>query len=167
MKDILERTSVRAYTNQEISKEDIEKILRAGFSAPSAHDYRPWEFIVVQNKETLEKMSTVSHYSTMMKDAGFGLVVLVDMRQEGLDIEHGIMDTAAATENMLIAAKKLGIGSCWIGGYPKQDRLDKLRELFDIPEYCTPMWMVAFGYPETWPPVKDKWDESKIHYETY
>ena len=167
MEYILSRTSVRQYTDQSISKEDIETILKAGFSAPSAHNLQPWEFIVVQNKETLEKMSQVSPYGHMLAQASMGMVICINKEEETIDIEHGIMDASAATENMLIAANHLGIGSCWIGGYPLEDRVQAMKDLFQLPEHILPLWMISFGYPATPNTVKDKWKESKIHYECY
>lgn len=165
MKEILERISVREYTDQPLDKETIDAILKAGFAAPSARDARPWEFLVVQDKETLQKMSKVSPNAYMLEHAAMGMVILADTRD--IDLGYACQDCAAATENMLVAAHKLGVGSCWIGCWPREERVENLRDIFPVPDYIQPFWMIAFGYPKSTRAVKDKWDEKKIHYEKY
>lgn len=63
---------------------------------------------------------------------------------------------------MLVQAKELSIGSCWMGGYPNQDRIEKIKEVIDLPEHILPLWILAFGIPNQNPSVKDKWNEEKI-----
>ena len=82
-------------------------------------------------------------------------------------IDYCEQDCAAATENMLIAAKKLGIGSCWIGVYPNSERVEPIRQYFSLPQNIVPLWMIAFGYPAETPKVKNKWNDAKIHYEKF
>lgn len=166
MKDILTRTSVRKFLAKKLTKAEIEQILRAGFSAPSAKNTQPWEFIVVENPDTLAKMSTFSPYAGLIKNAAMGMVVCGNTDCNSI-IDYCEQDCAAATENMLIAANSLGIGSCWIGMYPHLERTEPLRECFKIPKHITPLWMIAFGYPDQKIVVKDKWNEHKIHYEKF
>ncbi|MBP3853418.1 MAG: nitroreductase family protein, partial [Erysipelotrichaceae bacterium] len=102
----------------------------------------------------------------MLKEAAMGIVVLA--KPVDTEVEYAMQDCAAATQNMLIAAKELGIGSCWIGCTPRMERVEKLRNIFpSIPQDVYPFWMIAFGYPKSDRGVKDKWDETKIHVETY
>lgn len=166
MKAILTRTSVRKYLDKQLSKGEIEQILRAGFAAPSAKNTQPWEFIVVENKQTLATMSTFSPYAGLIKNAAMGMVVCGNTDRNPI-VDYCQQDCAAATENMLVAANDLGIGSCWIGIYPHEERMKPIRDLFNLPENIVPLWMIAFGYPDQKIVVKDKWDESKIHYEKF
>ena len=166
MKAIFERKSIRKYTNQPIEKEIIEKILAAGMSAPSARDERPWHFIVVQDKNTLKEMSQLTPYAGMLEHAAMGMVVCADQNHH-LNIDYDLQDCAAVTENMMIEANYLGIGTCWLGGYPNADRLENITKYFQLPEHMQPMWMISFGYPDENPTVKNKWDNSKIHWEKY
>ena len=129
MQEIFKRRSVRKYTDQNIDQETIEKIVAAGMSAPSARDERPWHFIVVQDKNTLQDMSQLTPYASMLAQAAMGIVICADQNQH-LNVEYDLQDCAAVTENMLIEAQHLGIGTCWIGGYPNQDRIENNEPIF-------------------------------------
>lgn len=163
---IFNRTSVRKYTKEALKKEEIDLILKAAFCAPSAANRQPWQFIVVQNKQTLSDLSTMTPYASLLKDAAMCVVVCAD-KSKNPSLDYCQQDLAAATENMLIEAKSLHIGSCWIGVYPNEDRYLALNAYFKLPKGIVPMWMVAFGYPDQEIVVKDKFDEDKIHYEKY
>ncbi len=164
MNSIFERTSIRRYRNDPLKEEEIKKILQAAFSAPSARNAQPWYFIVVQNKEKLEQLSHFSMYASFLKDAAMGIIVCGDLSKNP-SIDYCQQDCAAATQNMLIEAKELGIGSCWLGGYPNQDRITYLQEHMQIPEPYLPLWMIAFGYPDEEEKVKEKWDPAKLRFE--
>ncbi len=166
MESILNRTSVRKFQDRQIAADELQQILKAGFAAPSAKNTQPWEFLVVQNPQTLMKMATFTPYAAPIGRARLGMLVCADTNCNPI-IEYCQQDCAAATENMLIAAKDLDIGSCWIGVYPNEERIVPIREYFKLPENIMPMWMIAFGYPAENPKVKDKWNEAKIHYEKY
>ncbi len=166
MQNILNRTSVRKFQDKKIESSELKQILQAGFSAPSAKNTQPWEFLIVENPKTLEKMATFSPYAGPIKKAALGMLVCADTNCNP-SIDYCQQDCAAATENMLIAAKSLNIGSCWIGVYPNTERINPIREYFNLPPNIMPMWMIAFGYPAENPKVKNKWKDSKIHYEKF
>ncbi len=164
MNSIFERTSVRSYKAQRLKKEEVQQILQAAFCAPSARNAQPWYFIVIQDKGKLEKLSHFSPYASFLKEAAMGMIVCGDLSKNA-SIDYCQQDCAAATQNMLIEAKKLGIGTCWLGGYPNEDRVSYLREQMQIKEPLIPLWMISFGYPKEEPAIKDKWDDSKIRFE--
>lgn len=166
MQDILNRTSVRKFQTKKIEPEVLKQILQAGFSAPSAKNTQPWEFLIVQNSQTLEKMSSFTPYAMPIKKAPLGMLICANTNCNPF-IDYCEQDCAAATENMLIAAKKLGVGSCWIGVYPNTERVEPIRQYFSLPKNIVPLWMIAFGYPAETPKVKNKWNENKIHYEKF
>lgn len=166
MDSILKRTSVRKYKKEALKKSEIDLILRAAFSAPSAANRQPWQFIVVENKDTLKDLSEMTPYAALLKDAAMGIVVCAD-KSKNDSLDYCQQDLAAATENMLIEAKSLGIGSCWLGVYPNEDRYLAVNQYFKLPKGIVPMWMVAFGYPDQEEVIKNKFDEKKIHYEKY
>lgn len=166
MNSIYNRTSIRKFKQEPLKQEEIKKILEAGFSAPSAKNAQPWQFIVVQDKTMLENLSQVSPYAGLLSRAAMGIVVLADTSANP-SLDYCQQDCAAATQNMLVEAKELGIGSCWLGGYPNEDRVEALCQLFNFPEYIKPLWMIAFGYPDEKPAIKQKWKDEKVHYEKY
>lgn len=166
MESIFNRTSVRKYKKQTLKKSEIDLILKAAFSAPSAANRQPWQFIVIENKDTLKDLSTMTPYASFLKDAAMGIVVCADKNLND-NLDYCQQDLAAATENMLIEAKSLGIGSCWLGVYPNEDRYLAINQYFKLPKGIVPMWMISFGYPDQEEVVKDKLDGEKIHYEKY
>ena len=166
MNSIFERTSVRKYTDAPIEKEKLDLILRAGFCAPSAHNFQPWEFVVVQNKDKLKEMSTLTPWARPLAGASLGMVFCCDTTRNP-NMSRCQQDCAAATENMLLEAKELGVGSVWIGVYDDADRVEKVRNAFSLPEHIVPLWMAAFGYPAETPAVKEKYREERIHYEEW
>lgn len=166
MESIFNRTSVRKYKKQTLKKSEIDLILKAAFSAPSAANRQPWQFIVIENKDTLKDLSTMTPYASFLKDAAMGIVVCADKNLND-NLDYCQQDLAAATENMLIEAKSLGIGSCWLGVYPNEDRYLAINQYFKLPKGIVPMWMISFGYPDQEEIVKDKLDGEKIHYEKY
>lgn len=98
MKEIFERVSVRKFTNDKVEEEKIEKILRAAMQAPSAGNQQPWEFIVVENKETLAKLANMSPYSKFIAEAPTSIVVLCN-NEKLIYPENWMQDLGAATQN--------------------------------------------------------------------
>ncbi len=166
MKEILSRTSIRKYKDIPLKKEEIQKILQAGFSAPSAANKQPWQFIVVENKQTLSDLSRMTPYAKPLENAALGIVACADLNV-GINIDYCQQDIAAATENMLIEANHLGVGSCWLGVYPEKERMLAVNSYFKLPKGIIPMWMISFGYPDEDGKIKEKWNEERIHYEQY
>ena len=121
MDAIFNRTSIRKYKQESLKKEEIDLILKAAFSAPSARNSQPWQFIVVENKDTLKDLSQMTPYASFLKNAAMGMVVCADKNKND-SLDYCQQDLAAATENMLVEAKSLGIGSCWLGVYPNEER---------------------------------------------
>jgi nitroreductase len=108
------RRSIRAYTDQPITDEQLNTILNAGFCAPSAKNKRPWHFIVVRNKEQLTKLSETNIYSKMLPKCDCCIIVCGDKVLQGIK-ELLINDCSASTQNILLAAHGLGLGAVWCG----------------------------------------------------
>ena len=158
---VMERLSVREYTDKEISNDTMQLILQSAMQAPSAHNQQAWEFIVVDDKEILEKLSKASSGAWMLKDCNKAIIVLMRKEQKApLMIQQ---DMGAVTENILLEAANLGIGSCWIGAYPLQERLDYIHEVLNIKEQ-TVFCQIALGYPKNKKEVKSRYDASRVHY---
>ena len=167
---IAARTSVRKFNPaQPVSDADIEKILKAGMCAPSAMDRRPWEFIVVRDKAKLAALGSRLPYSRCENGAQAAIVVCgnLDNGLPGRGKEYWIHDCSAATMNILLAAKGLGLGAVWTGVYPGEDRVAVVREVLSIPEGYAPLNVIPLGYPAENPPPKDKWNVKKIHHDTW
>lgn len=168
MENILIRRSVRTYKDIKVENEKIEKMLRAAMQAPSAGNQRPWEFIVVENKEKLKGLSQVCQYSKLVANAPLAIVLLADEKRMVFP-ENWEQDMGAATQNLLLEAVELDLGAVWLGVAPFDDRMGRVRDLFDLEGNIKPYAIVAVGYPKDGQGNKfvDRFDESRIHYENY
>ena len=129
MKEIFHRVSVRKFEDRAVESDKVEQILRAAMAAPSAGNQQPWEFIVVENKETLAQMANVSPYATPLKNAAVSIIVLVN--KDSLRFpSYWQQDLAAATQNLLLEAAELGLGAVWLGIAP-EDTTEIMEKMVD------------------------------------
>ena len=168
MESIFKRRSIRKYNNQPVEKDKINKLLRAAMQAPSAGNQQPWEFIVLQDKDNLKRLSKMSPYSRAIADAPLAIVVLANQERMRYP-ENWQQDLGAATENLLLEAVELNLGAVWMGAAPLEDRMNYLKEMFNLPEKLMPYCIITVGYPEEGKGNEfvDRFDETRIHYETY
>jgi len=143
---LFSRRSIRSYTDKEIPYEHVETILRAAMSAPCAGGSNVCHYIVVKDKDLLKEVLKYHQYAHMLLQANVGIVVVADPALEKYP-GRWPLNCSAAMENILIAATALGIGSCWVGIYPVEERMNGLRKIFDIPENLIPFAIASLGYP--------------------
>ncbi|MEW8973119.1 MAG: nitroreductase family protein [Tissierellaceae bacterium] len=160
---IMTRTSIRKFTGEIIDKQQLDTLLKAGFQAPTAHNFQPWEFIVVQDREILQEIKNFHKYAKMVMDAGTAIIVCGDMVKQR---NRGFLtcDTSAAIQNMLLAAHGLGLGAVWCGIYDKEELVDNMRKTLQLPENILPVGMVVVGNKKEDRTPIDRYDENKIHY---
>ena len=166
MNSIFVRRSVREFLDKPVEKEKIEKILRAGMQAPSAKDQQAWEFIVVTSQEDKEKVSKMSPFSKLASKAAVLIVVLGNKNKMTLP-EKWQQDLGACTQNILLQIVKEGLGGVWLGVYPTQERIDALKDIFDLPDNIIPFSVVSFGYSDRKNTFTDRYNESAVHWEKY
>ncbi len=165
---IFKRKSVRHFTGEPIDKNQIDILLRAGMSAPSAVNMQPWEFIVVTNRETLQAMADNLPYAKMLGMAGAAIVVCAIPAQAHRKLkEYAIIDCSCASQNILLAAEALGLGAVWTAVYPNIDRIEFVRKTLKIPKDVIPLNVIAIGHPTGEDQPKDKYKPEKIHYEAW
>lgn len=161
---ILSRRSIRKYNNHKIDDSLIQVILRAAMYAPSASNCQPWHFIVSTSKDLFSKISEIHPHASFIKEASH--VVLV-CRDESL--EHGegysLLDCGAATQNILLAANTIGIASCWIGIYPRKERISKFKDLFGTPDHIHPFALISLGYTDVVSKFPERFKPERIHNE--
>ncbi len=165
---IMSRSSVRNYTSEKVSEELIEKLLRAGMAAPTAGNKHPWEFVVVSDRALLDHFPNIIKGAHMASKAQLAIVVL-GTPSRALMPEYWIQDCSAATENILLAAHGLGLGAVWCGAYPENGtgRVAAMSKLLNLPVGTFALNIIVIGHPEGEAIVKDKWDEQKVHHNTY
>jgi len=162
------RRSIRSYSDRKISDDEIVKILKAAMQAPSAGNEQPWHFVVVRDRETLKKMSEAFTFGQMLPNANVAIVVCADPKLSKYPYEMWVQDCSAATQNILIAARMLGIGSVWLGVYPRKERMEKLRRILGIPDDIVVFSVVSLGYPKSekeFYEAQDRFREERIHTE--
>jgi len=165
---IYTRRSVRSFTGESVSKEDLMKLLRAGMSAPSAVNVQPWSFVAVTDRQTLDRLCDHLPYAKMLDKAGAAIVVCgIPDKDEAYSKNYWVMDCSAATQNILLAAHALGLGSVWTAVYVDKDRVKTVREILNIPDNIIPLNVLPIGVPMgTGQPI-DKFKEENIHWEKW
>ena len=159
---ILSRRSIRNYTEQPVSDELTNELLKAAMSAPSAGNEQPWHFVIINQREILDEIPKLHPYSQMLKQAPLAILVCGDATLEKYK-GYWVQDCSAATENILLAAQAKGLGAVWLGVYPLEDRIAGLRKLLNIPDHVTPLALVSIGYPAEQKPRSNRFDASRIH----
>ena len=167
--NIMTRTSVRKYTQETVSKENIKTMLRAGMAAPTAVNKQPWHFVVVTDREQLNALAAANRGSGMAAKAPLAIVVCGDMEKAlpGTGRGFWVQDCSAATENILLAAHALGLGAVWTGLYPNEERANAIREILKAPEHIVPLCTIVIGHPQEQPQPKDKWKPENVSYNKF
>ena len=166
IKLILTRRSIRKYTAQIIDKETIEHILKAAMYAPSARNTQSWQFLVISERKMLNSITKVHPYSSMMTEASHAILVCGDKNLEPNEA-YCCQNCSPATQNILLAAHALGIGSVWLGVYPREERMKGVSELFALPQNILPVSLIALGYPNEKPAQPDRFKPGSVHYEKW
>ena len=165
---LFERHSVRQYKDEAVAPDDLELILRAGMSAPSAVNSQPWEFLVVQDRTRLNECATIRKFWGMLAQAPLAILVSANLEgYKGSSKDFFVQDCSAAAENMLLAATALGYGGVWLGIHPLTEPQEKLRALFHIPNEILPTVLLSLGRPLTPPEHGAHVTPEKVHYELY
>jgi nitroreductase len=171
MKDILEtiysRRSIRIYDRKKLEKETISNLLRAAMAAPSASNSRPWEFVVVTDEAKINLLRSKVKYGNYNAPAIIIVCSNLAIAQNESAYKYWVQDCSAATENILVAATGLGLGTCWVASYPKEDIIKLLRETLGIPDDVVPLNLIYVGYPAEEKAPRTQYDEARVHWETY
>ncbi|TCO03624.1 flavin reductase [Natronoflexus pectinivorans] len=163
---IYNRKSVRNFTNQQVTKSQLTELVRSGMAAPTAVDKRPWAFVAIDDRQTLDKLAEVLPYARMLKQATSAIMVGGDLDKalSGIEQAYWVQDCSAATQNILLAAESMGLGAVWTGVHPVKDREETVKQILGLPDNIVPLNVIAIGYPTGIDTPKDKWDESILHW---
>jgi len=161
---IFSRRSIRRYTREPVSEEDIRTILEAAMAAPSASNRKPWHFVVVSERETLNRLAEAHKYAKMLNEAPLCISVCGD---QSVSERFWVQDCSAATENLLLAAAALGLGAVWCGVHPSQDRVKDISEILGIEAPVVPLNIIAIGHPAEEKEPRTQYDEDRVHREKW
>jgi nitroreductase len=159
---VLTRRSIRKYEKQELPGELVERLLRAAMAAPSASNQQPWHFVVVRDRSLLARVPDIHPYSRMITQAPLAILICAEPRVCTWP-QMWEQDCAAATENILVEAQLLGLGSVWLGVHPIEDRVAGFRDLFGLPDHIVPFSLLPVGFPAEKKPPAERYDASRVH----
>jgi len=160
IKTIFSRRSIRKYTEESVPEEHVTTILEAAMAAPSASNKKPWHFVVVTERDTLNRLADAHKYAKMLQEAPLCVVVCGD---ESVSPRFWEQDCSAVTQNILLAAQALGLGSVWCGVHPREERVRDISEILGIKGPVKPLNLIAIGYPAEEKDPRTQYDGSRIH----
>ncbi len=159
---ILKRRSVRKFKETPVSHEMIDKLLEAAMAAPSACNKRPVDFYVITDEEKLQEISMAGRFTRMKAPL---IILVVGNLKRALPLQladYWIHDAAAASENILIEATALGLGSCWCGIHPQKRMMQKVSRILGLGEKQLPFSLIKIGHPDEFPEPHSGYDKSRV-----
>lgn len=161
---ILQRRSIRKFTEEQVDRETILQILQAGMAAPSATNRQPWEFVVLTERKLLDRVRRVLVLGRY--DAPLTIIVCGNMQRAlpGPARDFWVQDCSAATQNILLAATGLGLGAVWIGVHPIGLLKKGVSHAVGLPKHLVPLAAVCIGHPAETKPPRTQFDPRKVHW---
>lgn len=164
---ILRRRSIRCFTSQPVERESLELLLQAAMAAPNACNSQPWEFVVITEPETLDRLRSKLLFARYNAAAVIAVCGNPKIANNSAARHYWVQDCSAATQNILLAAVALGLGAVWIGVYPLPGVIKPVSEMLGLPEHVTPLALVYLGHPAEDKPARTQYDENRVHWECY
>lgn len=158
---ILDRRSIRRFTSRKIEPDQLKAVLTAAMYAPSAVNRQPWHFVVIDDPRLMENIMEIHPHARMLQTASHAVVVCGDEQLQH-DDGYWVVDCGAATQNLILAAELLGIGTCWVGLHPREERKLSFSRLLHLPSHILPFAMVAMGYPDEQKPRPERFHAQKV-----
>lgn len=167
IKAIMSRRSIRKFKNTPVSDVQIQTMLDAAMNAPSAGDGRPWHFVVVKKRETLDALAdNIDNGNAMFKQAQAAILIVGDASKEGFPGFYP-QDCSCAAQNIYLAAHALGLGTVWVALWSVKPRIDGLRAIIDVPENLEPFAIFPIGEPDEFLGEDYRFDKARVHYENW
>lgn len=160
---IFKRRSIRHYKLQGIEHAVILELVKAGMYAPSARNLQPWHFLVVDDRKVLNDLSVVHPYAEMLQTASLAILICGDTTVEPTEA-YIVQNCSAATQNILLAAMEYGLGTVWLGVYPRKERINGIKTLLHIPEHILPVSLIAVGYSVEEKETPQRLNKERIHF---
>ena len=164
LKAILGRRSIRKFTREKISDDSKKLLLEAAFAAPSAKNQRGTDFVIIEDRKKLDTLADNLLYGKMLYQAPLCIAVCSETKRGAEELVLWEEDAAAAMENILVAAKSLGLGSVWLGILAREDREDKVREILEVPSEIRVVGLAAIGYPDEEKEPHREINEARVHF---
>jgi nitroreductase len=164
----LSRRSIRVYAPGTVGEAEITQLLQAAMAAPSAVAKDPWRVVVVRHPEKLSAMAAALPNGQMLATAPLGILVCGDLdAAHDHQLSYLLQDCSAAIENLLLGAHALGLGACWLGVHPREERMRQLREIFSLPSNIIPIAVIALGRPGEKKEARTRFNRDYVHWEKW
>ena len=164
---IFKRRSIRKYTEQKVARETLIDLLKAGMAAPTACNNQPWEFVVVDEVSVLDQLRAGLHHGKYNTPAAIIVCHNPKIGKNPDCDQFWVQDCSAAVENIFIAAAGMGLGTVWLGVYPKPDTIEMVRGIAGLPEHVTPLAVLYVGYPAEIKEPRTQYEEARVHWQRY
>ena len=164
---IFKRRSIRKFTSEPVTAEQIHDLLEAAMAAPSATNTQPWHFVVIRDPGLLEDLHRVMPFGKMV--APLAIVICGDLGNlKRLVTENfWVQDCSAATENLLLAAVALDLGAVWCGVTPIKTMVKWVSEVLGLPRTVIPLNVIFVGHPAELKDPHTKFNEKKVTYDRF
>jgi nitroreductase len=163
MDAIFRRRSIRKFTDQEVSDDQIRVILEAAQCAPHAGPIPSWRFYVIRDKQLLTSLAAMADYTSYLKDISCAIVVAGDM-SVGAPEEFWAQECSAAAMNILNVVEEMELGAVWIGVFPIANEITFVKNNLGLPDNVTPLNIIPIGYPAKQPEPKVRYNEERVHF---
>ena len=166
---IYNRKSVRHYTAEKVSREQLEILIKAGMAAPTGKNLQPWEFVIITDENKLKELSRGLPCAKMLQHVPAAIVVCGNLKESSSKpFEHyWALDCSVASENILLAAEALGLGAVWTAAFPYKEKMKIVSELLNLPEHIVPLNVIPVGHPSNIEHPKDKFKPEQLHWEKW
>ncbi|MDR0291518.1 MAG: nitroreductase family protein [Elusimicrobium sp.] len=163
---IFKRRSIRKYKpGAPVTDAQVKKLLSAAMAAPTARNMQEWEFLVLRDRKNLDKVLAAHPYAGMIKEAPCVIIVCGNTTKDPVGYWPG--DCSAALQNILLMATDMGLGSVWLGVYPREERVSAIKKAFDLPAHIMPLGIAVIGTAAEEKTPEDRYDAAKVHFEKW
>jgi nitroreductase len=164
---IYARRSIRKYQDKPVEKEKLELLLKAAMAAPSANNRKPWEFVVVTDPEVMAKVRSALMFGKYNAPAAIAVCGNTSLFKNPISTQFWVQDCSAATENILLAAVTLGLGTVWLGVHPIRNFSKRISKVLRLPVHIKPLNVIYVGYPAEEKPPRTQFYPVRIHWDHF
>lgn len=167
LETIFARRSIRRYQDKPVEKEKLDLLLQAAMAAPTAMNFKPWEFVVVTDQRRLDEIRNALTFGKHNAPAAIAVCGNLSVFKNPMASRFWVQDCSAATENILLAAVELGLGTVWLGVHPIHNYTKRISGILNLPAHVKPLNVIFVGYPAEEKPARTQFTPDRVHWETY
>lgn len=166
LENIFSRKSVRSYTDQKITHQQLDTLARAAMAAPTGLGKEPWIIILIDDRTILDSLAASLPSAKSLLQATAAVAVCCDTTKAAMNVHENywVQDCSAASENVLLAAEAMGLGAVWTSVWPRPERIEAASNILNLPKNIIPLNVIAVGYPLHDEKPKNKYKPENIRW---